>query len=158
MESPIELVATTIAVTTAGAGAIWATVQAFERIFMLPLNRRKAELEVRKLELEVQRLATNWSVETAEAPSLESELELSEEEHDIKDDEQPISRSSAQSASPPKNRLAGRLDVSNSSRYTGDVSQRVIETVERRLLRNPIQVEQLEVEFDSKLIQPASKR
>ena len=56
MESPIDVVATTVALTATSAGAIWVAIQAIERICMFPLNRRKAQLEIRKLESEVRRL------------------------------------------------------------------------------------------------------
>jgi hypothetical protein len=50
-ESPIDLV-TIVGATFAAAGALWAVVQAIEKIANLPLARRKLVAEVEKLELE----------------------------------------------------------------------------------------------------------
>lgn len=130
MESPIELVATTVAITAAGAGAIWAAVQTLERIYMFPLNRRKAELEIQKLGLEV---------EERQQKQLES--------------------GTAQlGPSRVADRLVGRLLAGDfrAERYDDSEPERVIRTVERRLLRNPVQVEQLDFAFDPDISPPAA--
>jgi len=55
LQSPLEVVATIAVVGGAAASvaaAIWAVVQVIEKLYNLPLNRRKLELEVRKLKRE----------------------------------------------------------------------------------------------------------
>ena len=55
LESPMEVISTIAIVggaAVAVAGAIWTITQTFEKIYNLPLNRRKLELEVQKLERE----------------------------------------------------------------------------------------------------------
>jgi hypothetical protein len=55
LQSPLEVVATVAVVggaATSVAAAIWAIVQVIEKLYNLPLNRRKLELEVRKLKRE----------------------------------------------------------------------------------------------------------
>jgi hypothetical protein len=158
MESPIEVIATTIALTGAGIGAVWASIQAFERIYMLPLNRKKTELEVRKLEQEVRRLESGTlsahdprQLEQPTAERVRGSLAR------IDDDSEPDSGSRS---SLPRRTILNALvrrpdDEYRSRREYDDQSRRVIETVQRRLLRNPIQVEQLDFDFDPQLPPPA---
>jgi hypothetical protein len=123
LESPIEIVATTVALTAAGAGAIWAAVQAIDRVYTMRLNRRKAELEVRKLELELERL----------------ELENAQSRHFV-----PTALVSSDQV--PMIRGGGSV--------IGE-SEAVIRTIERRLRQNPIQVDEVEVEYDEGVEPPA---
>jgi hypothetical protein len=55
LQSPLEVVATVAVVggaATSVAAAVWAIVQVIEKLYNLPLNRQKLELEVRKLKRE----------------------------------------------------------------------------------------------------------
>jgi hypothetical protein len=52
LASPLELISTIVVASSAITGAIWVMVQIFEKIYNMPLNHRKLELEVRKLERE----------------------------------------------------------------------------------------------------------
>jgi hypothetical protein len=158
MESPIEVIATTITLTGVGIGAVWASIQAFERIYMLPLNRKKTELEIRKLEHEVRRLESG-TLSAHDVRQLERpDAEPARGSLAVFDDE--AEPHSAIPSSLPRrtilNALVRRPDDEYRSRrqYDGE-SRRVIETVQRRLLRNPIQVEQLAFDFDPQLRPPA---
>jgi hypothetical protein len=156
MESPIEVIATSIAITTAGIGGIWAAVQALERIYMLPLNRQKAELEVRKLELEVDRLELAEPTATRQRILPRAEVERSARHRPDDDQDARPSRSVLRRSSVLERLMPGGENERSSTRYPYDDNRRVVETVRRRLLRNPIKVEQLELEFDPALPPPAA--
>lgn len=123
MASPIDVVATTIALTASSAGAIWIAVQALERICMFPLNRRKAQLEIRKLELEVER----FEREEARAIGLRAMVD---------------------------ERVLSSLGRGDRPRHLSDQDDRVVETIQRRLAESPIQIEDLDLEFNPDVESP----
>lgn len=147
MESPIEVVATAITLSGIGVGGLWAAVQAMERIYMLPLNRQKAELEIRKLEAEVALLEGDYEprqLGTAAIQSFGDGERRSEELLRSK----VLRHTSLEKLMPP-------TDAADFEDDSHDENRRVFSTLRRRLLRNPIQVEQLELEFDDHLLPPA---
>lgn len=157
MESPLEVIATTITMTGLGIGAVWASIQAFERIYMLPLNRKKTELEIRKLEHEVRRLKSDTLSAKQVARLARPDAERARKS--LARIDEADATSTIPSSLPRRtilNSLVRRPDDEYRSRrqYDGE-SRRVIETVQRRLLRNPIQIEQLDFEFDPQLPPPA---
>jgi hypothetical protein len=158
MESPIEVIATTITLTGVGIGAVWATIQAFERIYMLPLNRTKTELEIRKLEQEVRRLEPGTRSKR-ERRQLKRPSAQKGRDSLARIDDHGESLSASRPNLPHRtilNALVRRPDDAYQSRREYDAESRhVIETVQRRLLRNPIRVEQLDFDFDPELQRPA---
>lgn len=119
MNSPIEVVATTAAASAASIAAVWGAVQVLERVCMFRLNRRRAMLEVRKLALEVQRL----EMESIGCVRVGSSV----------GDRGPVLLDNSEYGAP---------------HHPVDETERVLETLSRRIERSPLKVAELDVEFD----------
>lgn len=128
MESPVEVLAATIATTSLGVGGIWAAIQAIEKLYMLPLNRRKTQLEMAKLELEVQRLEQERSRERKYDTFASTRMTD-----------------------------ASRRQFQEPRIYDLDETERITATVERRLLRSPVQVGDVDIEFVDRIRPPGGQ-
>jgi hypothetical protein len=95
---------------------------------MLPLNHRKTQLEIAKLELEVRHLEQQSS---------------QKQKYDL--------------FASTRTRSVSGLQFREPRTYDLDETARITATVERRLLENPVQVAELDVEFVERLRPPGDR-
>jgi hypothetical protein len=155
MESPLEIVATAIALSVGGATAVLTAVQAMERIYMLRVNRAKAELEVRKLEREVRQLESGDSGPRQLARIADEMPRNPVDRVEELESPRPSKESAMKGAALLEQVVRGPDEIRRPRSDHHDENRRVLETVQRRLLRNPVQIDQLELEFDPRISPPA---
>jgi len=116
--SPLELIAQVALTSGVALGALWTLVQLIEKIYNIPLNRKKLKLDTQNSELDV----TKKELEVAK---LRRELQLSDEdfEEQVLPEKQSSQEFEQRKAMPP------------------------IRTILRRLKRSAIQIEEIELEI-----------